>query len=120
MKFSLIILVLALPLSVFGKNMEIDSKIYFKGQKVGSPRLYTKNGTKARVVMRDARKREYSLEMVPKILADKTIKVSYKLAIKEKKNETITRGSILVDPSQNGRVSIDKGAVELFLKVKNT
>ena len=103
----------------YGNHVEIDSKLFYRGKKIGSPRVIAEMGERARVIMSDSlRRREYSLEMRPQKISGDDIQINYLLAIKEARNETISRGRILMDSKENGRISIAGGEIEIHLKVR--
>ena len=102
-------------------NVEIDSKLIVNGKKLGSPRILTLNGKKAQVMLHDQKqKKGYNLEFRPIMVEGKKVLLKYSVAIKEQGNETLSRGEVKVPYDQNGRISLDKGKVQIHFKVKKS
>ncbi len=108
--------------TVYGapRSFEVDSKLFFKGNIIGSPRIQLKEGKKAKVIMNDQKNnREYNLEVVPTVGTNNRIHLQYSITVSEESNETISRGSIDFNQEKKGRISIDRGRIQLHLKVKD-
>ncbi len=113
--------VFVFPAFGIGQKIEIDSKLFFQGRKVASPRIVTNAGEKAKVIMSDQKnKREYNLEVFPQKTSEQNVKLQYSLAIREANNETITRGEVKVLKNKKARISIDHGRIQIHLKVKKS
>ena len=107
--------------SVFANPIEIDSKLFFQGVKIGSPRVMANNGEKAKILMTDQKQsREYSLEVKPKYYGNNIIQLDYNLVIKEKKNEFMSRGVIELNNNNQARILLDKGKVQIDFKLKSS
>ena len=122
-KWVITLITLFLTLSSWGapRKLEIDSKLFFHGRKVASPRIVTNSGEKAKVIMSDQKNnREYNLEVYPQSTPGKPVKLLYSLAVKEANNETFTRGEVKVGENKNARISIDHGRIQIHLKVKES
>lgn len=117
----LLICMIGLPAFGVGHKLEIDSKLYFRGKKVASPRILTHAGEKAKVIMSDQKNdREYNLEVFPKMDSGEKVNLHYSLAVKEENNETITRGEVKMGENNNARIMIDHGRIQIHLKVKKS
>ena len=117
--YSWIILFL-LSHSVFAveKNVDIRSKVFFRGEKLGSPFIKTQIGKRARVGLTEPKNNNrLSLEFQPMAVRGNKVRIGYLLAIKGDNNETFSRGGIWIEPGEKGRISIDKGEVELHLEI---
>jgi hypothetical protein len=114
-------LYVAQPLWAAGHRVEIDSQLFFQGQKVAAPRIVTNQGEKAKVIMSDQKNnREYNLEVYPQVVKQGQYQLQYSLAVLEVNDEIITRGSVDLQSNKNARISIDQGRIELILKIKAT
>lgn len=103
------------------QKIEIDSTLFFKGKKIGSPRILAKNGEKAKILMNDQKNgREYNLEVLPVVSSGNKIKLRYSVAVRENRDETISHGEISVPENKNGRIYIDRGRIQIHLKVKKS
>lgn len=103
------------------RNVEIDSRLYFNGQRIGAPRILAEYGEKSKVFMSDLQQnREFNLEVTPVRMANEQVKLRYTLAIKEDKNEIISRGYVDLKNKKGGTIYLDKGKVEIHLKIKNS
>ena len=102
-----------------GKSLEIDSKIIVEGKKLGSPRILTDNGERAKIRVHDQIKNKgYNLEVLPVLLSDKKILLKYSLAVQEPNHETLSRGQVRVRYDKKGLISIDKGKIKIHFTVK--
>ncbi len=100
-------------------RLEIDSKLIFQGKKVASPRILTTEGKKAKMIMADQKQnREYNLEVTPHYGPNHSVTLKYALAVRENKDEIISRGQIKIPENENGHISLDRGRIQLYLKVK--
>lgn len=103
------------------RQFQIDSKLFYQGKKVSSPRLLTTEGKKAKLMQVNQRqKREYSVEMVPTRSSNNKVHIKYNVVVREGRDETISRGELLVPENKDGRISIDHGRIQLYLKVKES
>lgn len=104
-----------------GQQIEIDSKLFFHGKKVASPRILTTTGERAKIVMNDQKqKREYNLEVLSEVAKNNKIELRYSLAVREDSGETISRGVIKVPNNEKARISLDHGRIQLHLKIKKS
>ncbi|MCJ8276790.1 MAG: hypothetical protein HRT44_01630 [Bdellovibrionales bacterium] len=119
MKYLLSLLIVCLPLSVFAKsNVVIDSKVYFKGKKIGSPRITTLVNKKAKVVLSSREgSTGYSLEMIPRKINGKIL-LEYDFSVQKKNDEFLTRGRILLAQGSTGRVVMDGKTAVLHFNPK--
>ncbi len=118
---TMVAMMAGLPAFAIGHKLEIDSKVFFAGKKVASPRIVTNSGVKAKVLMSDQKNnREYDLEVLPVTVGGKTVDLQYSLAVRENNNETITRGDVVLDDNKNARILIDRGRIQIHLKIKKS
>ena len=118
---TLLILFFSFSAQAMNQKIEIDSKLFFNGKKIGSPRILAVDGEKSKIIMNDLKQnREYNLEVLPQIGRDKKVNLKYRLAIKGQKNETISRGSISIKDNKNGRIYLDHGRIQIHLKIKKS
>ena len=116
--FTLFIILFSFPTVAFSKQLNIDSKIYYKGKKIGSPRILNSVGEKAKIVMKDDKKlREFSLEILARELKGDEVHLKYQLSIREKNHEILNRGDIKINEGHSGKVIIDKGQAEVHFKL---
>ncbi len=100
-------------------KVRIDSKLLVGGEKVASPRIFANEGRKSKIVMNDGGK-EYSLEVLPQDIDQKKVNLKYSLSIRDRNLETLTRGSIRIPQNKSGLISLDKGRIKVFLKIKES
>lgn len=118
--FFLIFSVLFVGLQAFAANrrIEIDSKLFFQGKKIGAPRIMATEGKKAKVIMNDQKQnREYNLEVFPVVKNGNQIDLQYSLSIRENNNETLTRGRVTIPNQKRAQISLDRGRIQMDLKV---
>lgn len=106
------------PIFTQAKHLNIDSKIFYKGQKIGAPRILNSFGEKSKIVMKDDKKlREFSLEILAQELKGDEIHLKYQLSIRENNHEILNRGDLKINEGHSGRVIIDKGQAEVHFKL---
>lgn len=109
------------PVFAMKKNVEIDSKLFVNGKRIGSPRIVTLNGEKAKVILHDQKKNKgYNLEFHPFEVSGEKILLKYALAVREQGNEILSRGQLKVAYDKDGMISLDRGKIKIHFKVKKS
>ena len=122
MKFFIFILSLLflIPSSSWAKYIQIDSKIYFAGKIIGSPRILNQIGEKSKMLVKDNKtNRDYNLAVRVKSLSNNIILLRYNLSIRKNNNEILSRGSIKIANGSSGRILLDHRRVEIHFKLKS-
>lgn len=108
--------VLAAPI-----QYKIDSRMYFNGKKIMSPRMITMNGEKAKILSGNQKaQQEYLVEITPIQIQGDKVRLHYNVTVKEKDEEIISRGEFTVPENKSSHISIDNSRVEIFLEVKKS
>ncbi len=102
-------------------QLEIDSKVIYGGDRLASPRILTREGRVAKIILNGGSQvNEVNIEVHPKSLSEDEVSLKYSLSIKKYKSETLSRGTITLPLNENGLISLDKGRIQVYLKVKRT
>lgn len=117
------IILISQPLWALPQNIVIDSKLFYQGKKLSSPRITTADGSRAVVSQRDVKgNTKFNLELLPIKSRGNVVQVRYALLIKEgvSQNEIHSRGVVHLQGKQKGKIYLDKGKVEIQLQVNKS
>lgn len=116
--FSGLLIVFSFAMPV--ESLEIDSKVYFRGENLGSPRVTVAPGQKAQFTLATGSYGpQFTLELTPGLENDSTLRFHYNLELKENKHTTISRGQLKLIPGEKGQIRLDDGPIVVELKVRS-
>ena len=100
------------------KSVVIDSKLIYKGKSISSPRITTLIGQKAIISQKnESGERVFSLELRPLFNNGKNLQMGYSVMIGEAQNEIHSRGVVEIEGNRVKELSLNKGEVQIQLKV---